>query len=100
MDCPRNDGEMSYTRQQYDDIYRFVACMLRAERERGPASEEAAHTRLKCLDLARERGIDGRCLLNFREHRDVGDWTIDGASAPYWDDVAHPSLLVAEVHEA
>ncbi len=94
--------KLIYTDRQYGVIYKLVACLLRAERDcgRDQASEGVIHTWLKCVELAHAEGIESTDLAFHRRYRDVGDWTINYRSEPYWSDVAPPELLVQEVCES
>lgn len=67
----------------------------------GPENDVYWHTRERAAEIARERGVRIPDLIHHATYRvNYPEAEIRRLSAPFWDDVAHPFLIVREVLES
>jgi len=94
-------------RHDVEDEKRALACcILRAEilsggRSEDPDNEIYWYTREKCLEIGRISGIktpEVLLELELQESRHLSIKTIERMSEMFWDETAHPILMMQEVH--
>lgn len=85
------------------NIAALAACILKAEKlhpEIAPTNDKYWHTREACGEIARRMpfGLSAMVMMihepGFKDREDL-----DELAKLYWAEVAHPDILLKEVHE-